>query len=165
MRERLQEHRGTILAATMIVLLCLAGVAHESTAVSSCHSARLSVMLAVEQLGRIQRSIDADKTIDDDGWQFVEVYLGNAQAKLAPMDFGHGALMENQATSRWNAAKNGSLEKGDELQPALEGLQQAQDDLAIAASAGYFSTLLGHIVNPDSCALCEAARMLQEPTA
>lgn len=165
MLERLRKHRGTILAAVTLVLLCVAGVAYESTAVSSCHSARLSVLLAVEQLERIQRSVDAGQTIDDDGWDLVEVYLGNAQAKLVQMDFGHGALAERRAASRWNAAKDGSLEIGNDLQSVLEGLQQAQDDLAIAANTGYFSTLLGHIVNPDSCVLCEAARLLQEPTA
>lgn len=157
--------RSAILAAAVLVLLCVASVVYESTAVSSCHSARLSVLLATEQLGRIQRSMDAGQTISDDGWDLVEVYLGNAQAKLAPMAFCHGAFVEKQAEFRWNASKDGSLEKGDELQLALEGLQQAQDALAITANAGYFSTLIRHIVNPDSCVLCEAVRTLQEPLA
>lgn len=68
-----------------MVLLCVADAAYESAVASSCHSARLSVLLATEQLGRIQRPRDAGQTIGDDGWDLVEVYLGNAQAKLAPI--------------------------------------------------------------------------------
>lgn len=68
-----------------MVLLCVADAAYESAAASSCHSARLSVLLAAEQLGRIQRLAGAGQTIADDGWDLVEVYLRSAQAKLAPI--------------------------------------------------------------------------------